>query len=535
MKRILIFFLLLFLIPAVSAQYAVFDVEGEIWVLAGDLHEGSVLLKNDLSVNFDYVIIRKHSILDSEGKEVEGIYVTFRRTRFGAWGTGEAKELEYIAFAEADVPPGTYTVSLTLWGFVGGKIYVIKANIPLVVSDKSLVFHEATSYIEERPFSDVALNGESIVVYSHVTNLKSSNVTLRAKAYLVGFQGVVLKEERVLSLEPGDNLIRFELRIPYDLPAGEYELVYELRYEKGEYRYSKKYWVEFGVSVEGFSVESTSTFEGEENVGYVTVISERTIKVNVTVEVYGEDGSNVWSERKEYLLVEGPNMIKVSLPTSSPGKNTVKVEVSYGNVNLGSATGWYTVIAYPRIENVEFDEKGPQLIVTVENRNNAEVAALLSYRLSWENGRIYKETEEVRIPPGESLLVIPLPKEPGNVTYELSLDALGKTIEVKGTIEITPETPTPTPTKSETETRSKVPGTNTTVTETVEGEKGGYEYLILLAFVILAAIVVLLMGRGGRGKKRRQRPRPKRSSPLGRFKPPKPPKSVERRELPRRR
>ncbi|WP_048147107.1 hypothetical protein [Pyrococcus abyssi] len=530
MKRelILVVFVSILLIPIAHAQVSTFPVNGEIICLVNSTTSGEFGLINELPVDFTYVSVREIKVLDKNRNEVSGISVKLLDLIIRDWKAKDSKSIRYLAMASSNVTPGDYTLYIFMWGFTKDKMYLIRAYVPIKVSDKPLIFKDAVSFVKERPFSDVALAGDTIVVYSHVINIASTPINVTAEALLKDPLGnVIVKLKRTLSLLPGDNIIRFELQIPLNASDGRYELNYIINYERGSYEYSKDYLVEFGVRLESFSLERTNVLEGEDNFAYIGITSDRSVDVNLTVEVYNDVLGLVYSNRSEVLIRDGPNMLKIDLPTTYPGKNTVNVRILFNGRLLGEKGGWYLVIGYPKL-NVTLENKN--LVITVENPNNFNIMTELGYRVEWSNGRIMKDVFSLNLDPGVRRLIIRL-NGTGEFKYKVTLEAFGrlKTINGSGVVRAEPEPETEIVSKNMTSTTSKPSGTSTmsptqsTTSKTSPAIRGNKGNTTLILAVVLGSLIIFILGLSyyyyttNQKRRRRKRPKPRRRSPLGRV------------------
>ncbi|AEC51882.1 hypothetical protein PNA2_0966 [Pyrococcus sp. NA2] len=516
MKRALIPLLfVLFISFPVRAQVTSFTANGQVVCLVGSTTTGEFELVNPLPVEFTYVSVRDIKIIDKNGKEVPGISVNLLNMIIKEWGAKESRTIKYFTRTSKDVKPGKYTLYLFMWGFTRKELYLIRAYVPVEVSDKPLVFREAVSFIKENPFSGVALTGNTIVVYSHVTNIASSPINATSKAYLRDNLGnVIVKLERNVTLNPGDNLIRFEIKIPLNTSDGIYELKYVISYPGGTYEFSKNYVVEFGVSFQGLSIEKTNVLEGEENFAYIAVTSDRSISLNLTLKVYNELSGLIYSNSSEVKIGKGSAIIKLRLPTIHPGKNTVVVDLKFKNRVIGEKTGWYLVVGYPR---VNASVEGSFIRINVFNPNSFNVKGILQYRIEWEDGRIIKKTMEIDIPPGNNTYVAKL-EGYGKFKYNVSVESFGRRIWVSGSGKIEKPTMPRASTPRETSSPTEPSSTSTSKSTTPIVTKGKSRGLLVLAIAIVVAVgVSLLYYYNTPKRRRRKRPKPRRKSPLGRV------------------
>ncbi|AFK22222.1 hypothetical protein [Pyrococcus sp. ST04] len=520
--------LLVLMMPFAMAQTGEFEVSGKIIGLTNATTSGEISLVNTLPVKFSYVTIKDLKFFDESGEEVNGFKIEFQESIIKSWSPGEKKVLMYT-LSSGNVTPGLYTLYLFMWGFTeDNKLYLLRAYVPVEVMDRPIIFKEAISLIKDRPHSKIALTGDSIVVYSHVVNIANEKIKLQAKAELIDPTGeTVVSRQETVFLNPGDNLVRFELQIPDPAPQGRYEVKYTLTYDRGTYEYSESYWVELGIGLADLSVEKTNALQGEKNKAYLIVSSERDTILNVSWKVYDVKGALLSENETEVSVVPGSNIIGIPLPTAYPGTNKFIVKVFYKGVLIGEKSGEYLVVGYPsllaRAEN-------STLHITVLNPNSFQLQGLLIYRISWENGNLVKETRELKIPPGNMSLKINLKGE-GRYSYDIVLQILNREFRVSGEGFVQPKPSSPTLTQEKTTTTlttSKTEEQHWTTTSTFSPTTTtfkagtlGTKWLVIvaiLAVVVLAGVSVYYALERSPKRRRRARKKPKRKSPLGRVK-----------------
>ncbi|AHF81054.1 COG1361 family protein [Thermococcus paralvinellae] len=527
MKRVAtVIAIVLLLLPLASAQFVFFSSQGEILVLAGDYTEGTFILKNDQDLNFKVVSFRKYVILDEKLNEVGGFRLELQRTIYNKWASGESREISYKLFVNESVKPGNYQIVLTFWGFLeSGDIYIITAKVPVKVLDKPLIFKEAITYVKERPFSsNYVLNGETIVVYSHVENLKNKVIPLKASAYLERNGKKYLLMKKVVNLTKGDNVVRFELSVPYNLPSGNYKLVYLLEYPGGTYSFSKEYYVQFGVELSTLALKNTQVMEDSQNEVYVTLTSERDIKVNVTLVTYDKNNELLHKYTKTVQLQKGTNIVRFTLPSASPGEVKVLVKVTYDGVLVGEKSTTYYVIAYPRIDSVIYhmlNDGRVEFVVVIMNENQEKIEGTISYKIAIANGTLYKGLREIVLSPGRNEIQLEFQLPEGEVKYQFVLSAFNRQNVREGTIYIKKPTPTQ---SSLTSTSAKITTKETISSQTESVKKDEMKKIekwalyFVTALTVIILIVAIMRIRKPRKRKRRERPKPKRKSPLGKYK-----------------
>ncbi|MFA4647522.1 hypothetical protein P8X24_09780 [Pyrococcus kukulkanii] len=520
MRKVLFILVLLILMPFVNAQVGQFESEGKVIGLVNSVTSGEFYLTNPLKIKFAHVSIRSAKFFDEEGNEVEGFNIEFQDSIFRFWGSGEKKVVKYSLYAK-NVTPGEYLLYIFMWGFTEtNQLYLLSVYVPVEVRDKPLIFQDAVSFIKDKPNAKVALSGDVIVVYSHVTNLASVPINVTARAEIVSQSGkVVTWEEFNQTMNPGDNLIRFELRLPDPLRPGVYKLKYEISYERGVYEYSREYWVDVGISFVDMSIERTNALQGEDNFAYIVISSDRSALIDVNLTVYAPDYS--LENSTKFRITPGSNILKLKLPTEKPGRHEAGVKVFYKGFEVGEATGDYLVIGFPTLNA---SVKDGRIVVVINNPNAISLTATVEYRITWDDGSLVREAKELLLPSGNYTFSIGLRRE-GGFKYVVSLKTLGREVEVEGVGVVGPSSitssttsfPHSTTTSSLTTTTPSESTTSSATPTTTPPKKSN-----TWAFLLLLLALVGIAGVGGyywltdSRRKRRKRKKPKRKSPLGR-------------------
>ena len=520
------------LLPGSSAQFVTFTTHDEISLLRGDYSTGTIMLTNAGGFSFKIVSYQKFWVEDENGNVIPGFNLILTPTIFSDWSSQKTYSVSYNISCASNVSGGTYTLYLRFLAFTSdNSMYIVHATVPLHVIEKALDFGVADAYVKERPGSSYVLNGETIVVFSHVNNIGHSSVTLQAAVSFSMGKKVYFLENRTLKMVPGDNLIRFEVPVGYELPEGTYRLEYVLKYDGGTYRYSREIPVKFGVNLVGASLQSETVKLGEENRAYLTLLSERNVNLNLTVETY-RNGTLVARTVEPTVIKGGTNVLEVNLPTNVSGELTSLIELTFDGRIIGERNVSYKVLAPPFIKNVTYERVTTDEVVfriVIDNPNYEPLEGQLSYRIVTNGSVLYKDSLRSTIRPGvnEVSLRFKLPMKQ-IVGYEFTLSAMGETSVSRGELYLEPPAPPTTTTPTTTTTAS-----NTTTTTPAGTSAGLWLGILVVVFLLLVAGAFYYTREGGKSRKR-TRPKPKRRSPLGRFKRPKEPKFRENKELPKK-
>lgn len=548
-KTIAAITILLVFSSLVSSQYLLFSIlEGNIIVVSGDYREGTLTIVNSVDKEFQVVSYRRYYAVDENNREVSGIKLEIYKSTgelvspgvlYTYWKAGETRTLRYKIYVNESVKPGKYTLFIVLWGFSGsGEISIITVPISLEVTDIPLIFKETVVQIKGRgALTFHVLNGETLEIHSTVYNLKNSPVFVKGSVYLERDGNQYLKKDIAVNLTPGENLVQANISIPYEFPPGHYKLIYTLTYPKGTYLFSKDFYISFGVDLVEISLEKTQIMEDESNTVYFTILSERVIPVNLSIEVYGANNEHIYNQTKEITLNKGSNIAKILLPPLPPGNKKIIGKVSFGGIELDQASSSYDILAYPKIEKVSYQklslapDKGQvKFLVEISNKNPHEIKGILSYSFFGTNGTILKGSRDLVLLPGDNEVEFTVEVPLGQIGYEISLESRGKEQKVNGKLKL--ELPSPTTTSS---TQSSSSLTSSSTSSIPPKETSTKYYVIAIALLIL--LFLLLFGYYSKSKKprrKRERPKPKRKSPLGKFRKPKKPETKEYRELPKK-
>ena len=528
----LMLLVLLLILPGSSAQFVSFTTNDEITLLRGDYSTGRITLTNSGGLSFRVVSYQRFWVEDSEGNEVPGFNLSLTPTIFSDWSPQKSYSITYNISCVSNVSGGTYTLYLRFMAYTSdNSLYIVHAEVPLHIIESPLKFDVAEAYVKERPASSYVLNGETIVVFSHVQNIGHSSVPVTASVTFSLRGKTYYSSRKEVKMAPGDNVIKFEVPVKYEFPEGTYRLEYLIKYNGDSYRYSKEFPVRFGVKLVGLSLQSDSVKVNERNRAYLTLLSERTITLNLTVETR-LNGTLVSASAEPVALTGGTNVLEVDLPTNVSGLLTSRIRLSYGDRVIGEGNVSYKVVAPPGISEVTYERISTDTVVfrvLVSNPNSENIEGTLTYRILSNGSVLYKDIVEKTFEPGMNEVSMEFKLPVGEVVeYEFTLTSLGEASTSKGELYLQPPAP-PTTTTTTTTTI-----TNTTTTTTPAGGGSGLWVLILVLLLLLIVVGGLYYVQSQKKPRKRSRPKPKRRSPLGRFRRPKKPEFKEGKELPKK-
>ena len=538
MKRLGIFLTLILLISLISPLSSgmlllSFKTDDVIKVLPGDYYYGYLKVENP-AVDFKLVSFRSYRITDSAGNDVDFFNFTLKERNYGGWRSGETREIYYNISCAEGTKPGVYTLSLRFLGTtVKGQLQLIDLQTSIYVVESPVEFDYAQAYVKERPSSPYALRGETIIVFAHLRNIGHRPIPVTERITVLREGKVYFSEEAKKTLKAGENVLTTEVPVDVKWEDGSYLLKYTVSYRNETHTYTKEFPVRLGIKIVGVSIKRSEIESGSENVVYATVTSEREGNVNFHVESLA-GGELIGSYDTVARVSPGTEVFKFSVPTNVTGEITVNLSATFLGVFLGSFTLHYLVTAPPEFLNLTYekvDTDEVEFTLVVLNPNPWDINGSVSYRISSAGDILYKDSVAASFKPGENVLKLnfKLPLEQ-SVDYEFVLSAMGKSDKASGSLYLPKPTPTTTSTTTSTSTTSP---SNTTSSQPDEGSSLK-TFVVLLAAGFLVLVGAYFLTRGESKKKRRERPKPKRSSPLGRFKPPKPPRFLERRELPKK-
>ncbi|AIF70266.1 hypothetical protein PAP_09450 [Palaeococcus pacificus DY20341] len=537
MKKALLIVLFMIMMPLASAQFGEFTTENKIIVVAGDSSEGSIILTNALNSDFKVVSFIKFIALDDNNKEVQGFSFELIPDKTGEWRRKENKTFYYKLTTNESVNGGSYTLELTLWGFTQtGDLYIITSRIPVEVIEKPLKLLDIGSYVEGKPQNiSYVLNGETIVAYAHIKNFKSSPVMINATAQLLKGDKIIMENKKTFNVSGNNYLVKNELKIPYNLPEGEYKVRYILSYPEETFTFSKDYFVTFGVKISSISLEAKNILEGENNEVYIDVISDRNLNAEIALELFDSNESLLTSIKNNVKIAQGSNRFTFNVPAPIPGKIKVKATLSYGDVVLGEAEDEFLSIAFPSIENITIVTHDDVAIAKLEivNPNNFEIASKVMYSFYVGDSVLKREKLELQLKKGTNEIEIILKVPLGEViNYEIYLEELGKRTQKTGSFKI--ELPPSTTTTTTVEPTTSSTAANTTTTHIGDNEENNTGKAVLVVLLITIVLIAAYIMYSPKESKKRKRPKPKRKSPLGRFKRPKIPKFREFKNIPKK-
>lgn len=535
---ILMVLMLTSLIPAVSGMGIIsFKTDDVIRVLPGDYSEGYLNVENPSTFDFEILSFRGYTVKDENGNEVDYFNLTLEKTVYGSWASKESKIIHYNVSCSDKAEPGIYTLYLKFFGTSSQSGYqVVSLRVTIRVDESPIDFEYATAYVKERPESPYALNGESIVVVAHLKNIGHRRVSVIQSVAISSGGKVYFSKKTAEKVGPGENALTIEVPVGMGWPEGTYTLNYTLSYGRDSYTYTREFSVKFGVRVVDVSVKSEEVMAGEGNIAYVSIVSERVAKAVISVVATSNKGEGV-EYTKEAQLSLGNNVVEVPLPTNLTGRIGVKMGVSVLGRSLGTFSTQYTVVAVPRLVNVTYERTGDEEVefrIEISNPNDGPVNGTLEYRIYAGGEVLYKKEVPVVLKPGDNteVLRIKVPQEE-EITYKFLLTVMGKSEKFEGSLYLPKPLPTTTSSTTTTSTSEPSQPSNTTT-----GSTGGDNLLAIVVVLVVLSVIIaaalLYLAPKESERKRRERPKPKRRSPLGRFRPPKPPRFRESRELPKR-
>lgn len=523
---------------SLAAQTYSFKTEKVIVVLPGESFNDSMVVVNTLPVNLTLVVYLGYSV---EGAP-SGFNFTPLYSVFKDWKSGESQSIAFNFTVGSEVPEGDYALVVKFRGIDdGGALYTISLRVPVEVRKNPLILSEIDHHVLERPQFGDPFRGENLIVHADVLNIGRYPTGARVNITVFDPKGSVAYRDSIFRMVlPGEEDFEFKIPVGWDWNLGEYHVNVTLTSPYGEEGKTFKFSVDNGVRILNVSKSTEMVFKGDEMGAYLTLLSERKLESNITVEVF--KGSKLLKTSVFPLnLSPGTEVFTIQLPTDISGELFGRLSLTRGGFVLESVNLSYSVLDYPKIFDVAsaINSTGPlHMEISVLNPNDVEVNCSLYYELHSSGALLYSDAVELRLKPGYNNLTLDfiVPRN-STITYILKLIGDGRVFYSESSSMFIP----PAPTRTESIGNTTVP-TNSTG---AGGGKGNSLFWIAgaVVIIILGALVFYVLGsreEGGyvspweRARKPRTRPKPKRRSPLGRFKRPKLPKFIENRELPKR-
>jgi len=526
---------LLSLLPLASAEFGTLSTSASITVVRGDYSSGTLVLTNNAGVSYSVVSFQRYWVESENGSTVGGFNFTMFPTVFSHWSSGSSNTVSYNLSCSPDVPPGNYTLHLRFIATTSttGQVLILNAVVPVRVLSSPLKFLGAQTYVPGRGEYSYVFIGESVIVYSHVLNIGHRTVSVKASVKLLHTGTTYYTKENIVTIPPGDTLIKFAVPVGINYPTGSYLLVYTLSYGNQSYVFEKEFTVLTGVKLVGVSLQSDRVLLGSSDEAYLTILSERNVTVKLLTEVF-KGKEKITSEYREVKLSPGTEVMGIRLPTNVSGNLTASFKLFIGTRLVGSKSLGYSVVSPPRIVSLEKSVSNDTVVFRVAVSNPwSETQGVLSYTIESGGKVLYQDSLLKVLPHGNVTFnfsfTVPLGQ---NVSYVFTLKALGHSSSVKGRLYIAPPA---TPSRTTTTTTTQAPS-STSSSSTTETPSGGSAALWvgIGIGVIIAVVVGVWYYYNSLSSRKRRRKRPKRRSPLGRFKRPKPPKFRERDSLPKK-
>ncbi|AMQ18791.1 COG1361 family protein [Thermococcus peptonophilus] len=513
------------------------SVNVSIVVVSGDYSKGVVPIMNPTGEAYGRTYLRAVWVESQNGSQVEGINVTLTPLILGGWNKDEVVTFSYYITCSERVPAGNYSLKLRFLATLpSGSLRTFVVSIPLEV----LSVPVSVGQLSIQPEDGTVFIGDSLVVYSPISNLGHKNVSVNVRLSVRGV-GELYSISKSMVIAPGDSSLVFEIPIDSKYSEGEYTVELTVRCSNTSISRLRKFKVLMGVSVVSVSLEKDRLYLNDTGSLYITLMSVRNANLTLVASYYNENRF-VKNTTIPVTVTEGTQVVKVPLLTEIPGNYTLKYRVSLLGVGISGGEVHYTVLSPPSITNISVvgGEKGVVFNIQTYNPDSKKSGVLL-YNVTIDGAVSYSGSTLVEIPPGEGLVVLTIPlAAAGDVAYNFTLK-VGEYISSYSGLWVYPapeETSTPTVVTSSETSTSTTPTSesNSSVGEIYSARGRAFWGVILLVIVLITTLAWVVWQREfGAKNKRRVRPRPKRRSPLGRFKRPKPPKFRSFKSLPKKR
>jgi hypothetical protein len=533
---IIVTLVLLSLIPLSSAskEYS-FRTDKVLVVLPGESFNDTLTVVNTLPVNFTLVVYLGYYVEPSGHLNFTPIYSVFKD-----WKAGESQRLAFNLTVGSDVPEGEYEIVVRFRGIdEEGSIYTVLLPIYVEVRKNPLTFSRFEWNVLERPGFRNPFRGETLIIDPEVWNIGRYPIGARVNLTIFDPLGRAVHNSSLSRIvSPGQEKFEFRVPIGWNWSLGSYRGRITLASPYGVEVKTFEFTVDNGLEILNASTSVETVLKGEEVEAYLTIISERKIRINVTFTVF-KNSRPIATGVVPVNLSPGTEIVRISLPTDISGTLHVRLSLTYRGVGIDNVTLSYTVLEYPLIENVKTVVNSTHLYLRLFmlNPNAGRMNCSLYYELNSSGALLYSDIVGLTLNPGENVRTFDFPVLPNStVTYLVKLEGEGKEFDkASGSIFIPPL-----PVNSQSLNTSSI----TNSTGAVGGSKPPLLWIVgALILIVVGIILFFVFGSKGeesyvspweRARKPRTRPKPKRRSPLGRFKRPKFPKFIENHELPRR-
>lgn len=486
-------------------------------------------ISNPLRVNLSVAVYMGYNVTSGPGnasfKFKPSVYLIKN------WTSGGSMSLPYTVECSK---PGNYTLNLVFKGIgTNGRIYRFTVPVSFRIVRNPVKISRPILYVQGSPAMGNVFNGENVTVAVSITNLASVPVPTKVKMVIVNGSSILLTREKSLTLFSGSKTVRFSFVVPWSWGRGKYRVTLTAISEYGNVSSSRDFEVSPGVSLVNVSLQRSEVFVGQENTLYVTLLSRRALKVNLTV-----NGKTVKSEQ----LSVGSSLIEVPLNASEQGVQRLSVEVLHGSLVLGASNVSYISLARPFFSSVNSSAtpSSVSLNVTIVNPNDVTVSVELLENVS---GVVTSPYTGLVLKPGRNVVHLKFTGVRPNSTVHFRLELLSSSLLLAsktGTISVPP---LPKPSSSSEASSS----TLSSVTSTTRGNATvGWRWAgAISALVIILVFVLIVLLRSRRKEEgyvspweRARKPHVKRKwpskrSPLGKFRKPEPPEVREGREIPK--
>ncbi|WP_054840346.1 hypothetical protein [Thermococcus sp. JCM 11816] len=513
-----------------------------IIVVSGDYSKGVIPIMNPTGgVAYGRTYLRALWVESQNGSQVEGINVTVTPPLIlGGWNRDEVVEFSYYINCSEQVPAGNYSLKLRFLATLpSGSLRTFVVAVPLEVLSVPISVGQLSIQPED---GTVFIGGDSLVVYSPISNLGHKNVSINVSLSVKGVKELYSVSKSMV-VAPGYSSLVFEIPIDSKYSEGEYTVELAVRCSTTSVSRLRKFKVLLGVSVVSVSLEKDHLYLNDTGHLYITLMSVRNANLTLVASYYNENRF-VKNTTIPVTAAEGTQVVRVPLLTEIPGNYTLRYQVYFFGVGIGGGGEvHYTVLSPPSISNVSVvrDKKGIVFNIRTYNSDSKKSGVLL-YNVTIDGTVSYSGSTIVDIPPGSGLVVLTIPLDTaGYVAYNFTLKVLEYTSSYSGVWVF----PAPEETNTPTTTTSSKPITSTTPTpessssieETSSTRGSAFWTAVLLVIILVASFIWVVWQREFSSKsKRKKRPNPKRRSPpLGRFKRPKPPKFKSFKSLPKKR
>ncbi len=480
---------------------------------------GEFTLRNPLNVSLSAAVYMGYNVSQPGISFRPELYIVKN------WTPGKSIAFPYLLNCSK---PGNYTLRLVFKGIgVHGTIYRFEIPVSIRVVRNPIQVSSPAFYVQGSPSQGMAFNGQRVTASITVTNIADLPLPVKVNMTVERNGSVLIKEEKSITYLSGSDRVSFTFTVPWFWKSGIYRVFFIASSPYGRASVSYPLHVSPGVSLVNVSLQNSEVFLGESNVLYVTVISQRIIRVNLTLN---------GRVKKTLNLGIGSSLTEIRVNATRTGIQRIKVELLHGSIVIGAANVSYSVLAPPKFSGINASAVpgSVSLNVTIVNPNPVKVSAELL---------VGSSSIPLLLNPGTNRVSVNL-SAPQNSTLSLKLRLISSSVLLDS---VTETIHVPALGRTSTSGTSSSSSSASSAPQPVR-ISAGWMWSGAITAGLIVAVSLLFFYIRSRGKEetyvspweaarkpRERRKKPKRPSPLGSFRRPRKPEVKGGKELPKSR